>query len=98
MFERLRSSTLRVLSSVHPHQVVDLSEHTRELRALRVLRRAADLAEAERAERAAVAPALADRATRLGDLQLRHRSPVAPRPRRAARAPRLASRGSAGPG
>src|SRR3954462_10057077 len=77
-FERFRSSGI----GVHPHEVTDLPEHTGELRALRVLSAAADLAGAERRERAGVPLALADPATRLGELQLRHRSSPAP-PRRA---------------
>src|SRR4029077_1841340 len=101
-FERFRSSGI----GVHPHEVTDLPEHTGELRALRVLRAAADPAQAERAERSAVPLALADRATRLRDLQLRHPSspaparPVPPGPLRAAslppRAPRRSSSRRAG--
>src|SRR5512132_601277 len=72
--ERFRSSGI----GVHPHEVTDLPEHTGELRALRVLGAAADLAQPERPQGAAVALGLADRATRLGDLQLRHRSSPAP--------------------
>src|SRR3954454_21731516 len=86
--ERFRSSGI----GVHPHEVTDLPEHTGELRALRVLRAAADLAEPERPQRAAVPLALTDRATRLGDLQLRHPSSPAPlRPRAAGPTPRVAS-------
>src|ERR671935_860474 len=70
-FERFRSSGI----GVHPYEVTDLPEHTGELRALLVLCGAADLAQPERPERAAVLLALADGATRLGDLHLRHRSP-----------------------
>src|SRR5262245_36883003 len=98
-FERFRSSGI----GVHPHEVTDLPQHTGELRALRVLRAAADLAEAEGAERAAVPLALADRATRLRDLQLRHRPPSPSSPRRRSppsppRAPRPSSRRPAAPG
>src|SRR5919197_1565627 len=76
-FERFRSSGI----GVHPHEVTDLPEHTGELGALVLLDRAADPAEAECPERAAVAFALPDPATRLRDLQLRHRSsPLRPRP------------------
>src|SRR3954453_5065498 len=90
--ERFRSSGI----GVHPHEVTDLPEHTGELRALRVLGAAADLAQPERPQRAAVARVLADRATRLGDLQLRHPSspparalprPPGPPPRRVASLP-----------
>src|SRR3954468_7257843 len=81
--ERFSSSGI----GVHPHEVTDLPEHTGELRALRVLGAAADLAEAERAERAAMPLALADPATRLCDLQLRHRSLSPSPPPRPARAP-----------
>src|SRR6266536_1078334 len=75
--------------------MADLSEHTGELRALRVFRAAADLAQAERAERAAMLGALADRATRLGYPELRHRSPVVPPP---VPPPSPPSRRMAGPG
>src|SRR3954469_24882480 len=99
-FERFSSSGI----GVHPHEVTDLPEHTGELRALRVLRAAADLAQAERAERAAMPLALADHATRLGDLQLRHPSSPAPlvraplQPRRPEPPPRVASLPPGAPG
>src|SRR6478672_8148011 len=76
--ERFSSSGI----GVHPHEVTDLPEHTGELRALRVLGGLADPAQAERPQGAAVARILADRATRLGDLQLRHPSSPAPVPAR----------------
>src|SRR5712692_8707448 len=64
-----------LLGLLHPDEVADLSQHTRELRALLLLDTAADLAEAERPQRAAVARGLADLATSLCDLQLRHLLP-----------------------
>src|ERR671934_1565456 len=79
-FERFSSSTA-LAPALDPHEMADLPEHTGERWALLVLARAADLAQAERAQRAAMLARLADRATRLRDLQLRHSSPpVAPRP------------------
>src|SRR5215216_994337 len=60
----------------HLDEVPDLPELTDELRALRMLCGAPDLAQPERPQRAAVPLALADRATNLPDLDLRHsRSP-----------------------
>jgi hypothetical protein len=53
--------------------VADLPQHTRELRAFRVLGGPPDLAQPERPQGAAVAPALADLATNLRDLQLLYR-------------------------
>src|SRR5688572_20092027 len=64
----------------HLDEMADLPELTGELRALRVLCRAADLAQPEGPQRAAVPLALADRATNLPDLDLRHSlTPEAPR-------------------
>src|SRR5205085_6110043 len=74
-FERFSSSGIRVALSFDPHEMADLPEHTGERRALRMLRAAADLAEAERPQRAVMRRRLADCATRLRDLQLRHSSP-----------------------
>src|SRR2546423_14014959 len=83
--ERLSSSgtSLRLL---HSDEVADFPQHTGELRAVCVLDRAADLAQPECAQRAAVPRALADLATRLRDLELRHlwspgQAPAVPRPR-----------------
>src|SRR5687768_14093806 len=73
----MRDSTCRPwLFLDHLDEMADLPELTGELRALRVLCRAADLAQPEGPQRAAVPLALADRATNLPDLDLRHsRSP-----------------------
>src|SRR5919197_3463194 len=73
-FERFSSSTA-LAPALDPHEMADLPEHTGEGRGLLVLARAADLAEAERPQRAAVRARLADGATRLRDLQLRHSVP-----------------------
>src|SRR5437763_7496673 len=81
--ERFSSSGIRLAPVVDAYEVADLPEHTGEGRALRVLGGAADLTQAERAQRAAMLAGLADRATRLRDLQLRHRSRSASRSRSA---------------
>src|SRR5262249_45302557 len=64
----------RPSGGLHLHEVVDLSQHTGELRALLVLGRAADLAEAERAERAVVRLRLTDPGPDLRDLDGAHPS------------------------
>src|SRR4051794_35955597 len=71
----------------------NLADHAREHRRLLDRIRVADLAEAERTERAAVALGLAERATNLRQLQLRH--PSSPPPSRAALPARATPRGSA---
>src|SRR5215212_8390255 len=52
--------------------MADFSQHTEGLRGVLTLDRTADPAQAERPESPAVLPRLADLATRLCDLQLRH--------------------------
>src|SRR2546421_9071242 len=96
-FERFSSSGIRLAPALDRHEVADLPEHTDERWALLMLGRPADLAQPESPQRAAVALRLADLATRLRDLQLRHSSP--PVPPSAASAPgapaRSSGRGSA---
>src|SRR2546423_68019 len=77
---------LHVGARVLDHALLD------ERRALLMLGRAADLAQPESPQRAAVALRLADLATRLRDLQLRHSSP--PVPPSAASAPGAPARSS----
>src|SRR5438034_4837817 len=59
---------------LHLHEVADLPQHASDDRGVVELVRPADLAEPERAEGAAVALRLADAATNLRQLQLRHSS------------------------
>src|SRR5215208_6626203 len=85
-FDRFSSSGTSTLLDLH--EMADLPQHACDHRALVVLGGAADLAEAERAQRAAVALGLADPATDLRQLQLRHRgSPPPPQPPAPQRAP-----------
>src|SRR4029078_3472231 len=78
MPSRVQQSSRAILLD-HLDEMAHLPELTGELRALRVLSGATDLAQAERPQRAAVLGGLADRATNLPDLDLRHsRSPVVP--------------------
>src|SRR5262249_53014789 len=60
------------------HEMAHLADHAHHGRRVLELVRLADPAEAERAQRAAVALRLADLATNLRQLQLRHRSPPPP--------------------
>src|SRR5215203_5764962 len=79
-FDRFSSSGTSTLLDLH--EMPDLAQHACNDRALVVLGGAADLPEAERAQGAAVALGLADPATDLRQLQLRHRaSPPPPEPR-----------------
>src|SRR3954453_14996116 len=86
-FDRFSSSGTSTLLDLH--EMADLPQHACDHRALVVLGGAADLAEAERAQRAAVALGLADAATDLRQLQLRHRPspPPPPQPPAPERAP-----------
>src|SRR5829696_1588924 len=77
-FDRFSSSGTSTLLDLH--EMADLPQHACDHRALVVLGGAADLAEAERAQRAAVALGLADPATDLRQLQLRHRGSPPPPP------------------